>query len=165
MFLPSWIPKRHISKKLPLSQMKSRKKWRLGSYWVNFQNLGILLSLWIARVTPYLIWLQKFVMKIYDDNLKILLHQWLWLLQSIGHKNGHITIVTSLDLTITQHGGGFKLVSMYCKKEGHTERVCRFKLFTENKKQPQANNVIVDDKSDDRSKYYSESKDDYDDVP
>ena len=64
-----------------------------------------------------------------------------------------------------QLGGGFKLVYRYCKREGHIERVCRFKQFVENKKQPQANNVILEDKSDDKSECYLESGGDYDDMP
>ena len=63
-----------------------------------------------------------------------------------------------------QLGGGFKLVCKYCKRERHIERVCRFKQFAENKKQPQANNVILENKSDDKSECYSKSRDDYDDV-
>ena len=63
-----------------------------------------------------------------------------------------------------QPGGGFKLVCRYCKRGGHTERVCRFKQYANNKKHQQANNVNIDDKSNDESEYYSESGGDYDDM-
>ena len=64
-----------------------------------------------------------------------------------------------------QSNGGFKLICRYCKKEGHTEKVCRFKQAVENKRQSQANNATLEEKSNLKSEEYTEFGGDLDEIP
>ena len=63
-----------------------------------------------------------------------------------------------------QSNGGLKLICKYCKKEGHTEKVCRFKQAVENKRQSQANNATLEEKSNSKSEEYTEFGGDSDEI-
>ena len=61
----------------------------------------------------------------------------------------------------TQQSGSFKVTCRYCKKDGHTKRVCRFKQVDLNKpSQPQAHNVEIQEGNDDKSEYSSDNGED-----
>ena len=53
----------------------------------------------------------------------------------------------------------------FCKKEGHTERVCWFKQAVENKRQSQDNNATLEEKSNLKSEEYTEFGGDSNEIP
>ena len=80
--------------------------------------------------------------------------------KSDAYRSAEITSTSKVNdawkASTKESNGGFKLIWRYCKKEGHTERVCRFKQVAENKRQSQANNATLEAKSNLKSKEYIE---------
>ena len=74
-------------------------------------------------------------------------------------KNGEISSTSKVNdawkSSTKQSNGDFKLICKYCKKEGHTERVCRLKQVAENKTQSQENNATLEEKSNSKSEEYT----------
>ena len=54
----------------------------------------------------------------------------------------------------SRQNGSFRIICRYCKKEGHTDRVCRLKQAEKNSNRPQAHNVVIQ-QEDDRNPEYS----------
>ena len=79
--------------------------------------------------------------------------------KSDAYRNAEISSTSKVNdawkASTKQSNGGFKLICRYCKKEGHTKRVCRFKQAVENKKQSQENNATLEEKSNSKSEEYT----------
>ena len=86
--------------------------------------------------------------------------------KSDAYRNAEISSTSKVNdawkASTKQSNGGFKLICRYCKKEGHTEKV---KQAVENKRQSQANNATLEEKSNSKSEEYIEFGGDSDEIP